>query len=97
MEQELHPFAKFIQILARGKTKTRAFTVDEAQEAMAMILRGEAKPEQIGAFLMLLRLKEETPEEIAGFTMGTRDTFDLPASIPTVDVDWSSYAGKRRQ
>lgn len=97
MEQELHPFAKFIQILARGKTKTRAFTIEESQEAMAMILRGEAKPEQIGAFLMLLRLKEETPEEIAGFTMGTRDTFDLPADIPAVDVDWSSYAGKRRQ
>ena len=97
MEQELHPFAKFIQILARGKTKTRAFTVEESQEAMAMILRGEAKPEQTGAFLMLLRLKEETPEEIAGCTMGTRDTFDLPTNIPKVDVDWSSYAGKRRQ
>lgn len=97
MEQELHPFAKFIQILARGKTKARAFTIEESQEAMTMILRGEAKPEQIGAFLMLLRLKEETPEEIAGFTMGTRDTFDLPANIPAVDVDWSSYAGKRRQ
>ncbi len=97
MAQELHPFAKFIQILARGKTKTRAFTIEESQEAMAMILRGEAKPEQIGAFLMLLRLKEETPEEIAGFTMGTRDTFVLPAEIPAVDVDWSSYAGKRRQ
>ncbi|OUS05677.1 glycosyl transferase [Rhodobacterales bacterium 52_120_T64] len=97
MEQKLHPFAKFIQILARGKTKTRAFTLEESQEAMAMILRGEAKPEQIGAFLMLLRLKEETPEEIAGFTMGTRDTFELPDNIPDVDVDWSSYAGKRRQ
>lgn len=97
MEQELHPFAKFIQILARGKTKTRAFTVEESQEAMSMILRGVAKPEQIGAFLMLLRLKEETPEEIAGFTMGTRDTFELPENIPSVDVDWSSYAGKRRQ
>ena len=97
MAQELHPFAKFIQILARGKTKTRAFTVEESQEAMAMILRGEAEPEQIGAFLMLLRLKEETPEEIAGFTLGTREMFDLPDNIPQVDVDWSSYAGKRRQ
>lgn len=97
MEQTLHPFAKFIQILARGKTKTRSFTVEESRESMAMILRGEARPEQIGAFLMLLRLKEETPEEIAGFTMGTRDTFRLPAELPKVDVDWSSYAGKRRQ
>ena len=64
---------------------------------MAMILRGEAMPEQIGAFLMLLRLKEEAPEEIAGFTLGTRATFDLPDDIPAVDIDWSSYAGKRIQ
>jgi len=97
MEQELHPFAKFIAILARGKTKTRSFTLEESREAMAMILRGEARPEQIGAFLMLLRLKEETPEEIAGFTLGTRDTFDLPDDLPGIDLDWSSYAGKRRQ
>ncbi len=97
MEQELHPFAKFIAILARGKTKTRSFTLEESREAMAMILRGEARPEQIGAFLMLLRLKEETPEEIAGFTLGTRDTFDLPDDLPEINLDWSSYAGKRRQ
>lgn len=97
MAQELHPFAKFIAILARGKTKTRSFTLEESREAMSMILSGKAEPEQIGAFLMLLRLKEETPEEIAGFTLGARETFDLPDEIPTVDIDWSSYAGKRRQ
>jgi len=97
MEQTLHPFAKYIAILARGKTKTRAFSLEESRDAMAMILRGDARPEQIGAFLMLLRLKEETPEEIAGFTLGTRDTFDLPKTLPVVDIDWSSYAGKRRQ
>ncbi len=97
MEQELHPFAKFVAILARGKTKVRPLTLEEARQAMGMILRGEALPEQIGAFLMLLRLKEETPEEIAGFTLGARDLFELPASVPAVDVDWSSYAGKRRQ
>jgi len=92
-----HPFAKFVAILGRGKTKQRHLTLEESQEAMAMILRGEALPEQIGAFLMLLRLKEEAPEEIAGFTLGTRETFDLPADLPHVDIDWSSYAGKRIQ
>ena len=92
-----HPFSRFVAILGRGKTKQRPLTLDEAREAMAMILRGEAEPEQIGAFLMLLRLKEEAPEEIAGFAMGTRDTFVLPQNLPAVDVDWSSYAGKRVQ
>ncbi|MCF6272445.1 MAG: glycosyl transferase family protein [Rhodobacteraceae bacterium] len=93
----LHPFSKYVAILGRGKTKQRALTVEEARDSMAMILRGEAEPEQIGAFLMLLRLKEESPSEIAGFTLGARDVLSLPATIPEVDIDWSSYAGKRRQ
>lgn len=97
MPEQPHPFAKFVAILGRGKTKQRHLTLEESREAMGMILRGEALPEQIGAFLMLLRLKEEAPEEIAGFALGTRDTFDLPADIPQVDLDWSSYAGKRIQ
>ena len=92
-----HPFARFVAILGRGKTRSRSLEIDEAREAMAMILRGEALPEQIGAFLMLLRLKEETPEEIAGFTLGARDVMTVPAITPDVDLDWSSYAGKRRQ
>ena len=95
--QDPHPFAKFVAILGRGKTKQRHLTLDEAEEAMTMILRGQALPEQIGAILMLLRLKEEAPEEIAGFTLGTRAVFDLPADVPAVDLDWSSYAGKRIQ
>ncbi len=92
-----HPFAKFVAILGRGKTRQRHLTLEESREAMAMILRGEVEPEQIGAFLMLLRLKEEAPEEIAGFAMGTRDTFRRPEPLPAVDLDWSSYAGKRVQ
>ncbi len=95
--QKPHPFSRFVAILARGKTKTRPLSLDEARDAMEMIVAGEALPEQIGAFLMLLRLKEETPEEIAGFTLGTRSQFDLPAEMPQVDIDWSSYAGKRIQ
>ena len=95
--QDAHPFSRFVAILARGKTKTRPLTLEEAREAMSMILAGQALPEQIGAFLMLLRLKEETPEEIAGFALGTRETFKLPQTLPHVDLDWSSYAGKRIQ
>lgn len=92
-----HPFAAYVRILGRGKTLSRSLTIEEAEAAMAMILRGEVRAEQLGAFLMLLRVKEETPEEIAGFVLGARATFDLPAALPAVDLDWSSYAGKRRQ
>jgi anthranilate phosphoribosyltransferase len=95
--REPHPFSSFVRILGRGKTLTRSLTEAEAEAAMGMILRGEALPEQIGAFLMLLRLKEESPEEIAGFVRAARARFAPPSSAPKVDIDWSSYAGKMRQ
>ena len=97
MLQAPHPFSKFVAILGRGKTKQRHLTLEESREAMEMILNGEALPEQIGAFLMLLRLKEEAPEEIAGFALGARAAMARPANLPKVDLDWSSYAGKRIQ
>ena len=67
-----HPFAPFVRLLGRGKTLTRSLTAEEAEQAMAMILAGEALPEQLGAFLMLMRVKEETGEEIAGFIRAAR-------------------------
>jgi anthranilate phosphoribosyltransferase len=92
-----HPFSRFVAILGRGKSLTRSLTIEEADEAMRMILAGETRPEQIGAFLMLLRMKEETGEEIAGFIRAARACFAKPADAPRVDLDWPSYAGKKRQ
>lgn len=97
MAEAPHPFARFVRILGRGKTLTRSLTADEAEEAMRMILAGETRPEQIGAFLMLLRVKEETGEEIAGFIRAARAAIARPTDAPAVDLDWPSYAGKKRQ
>jgi anthranilate phosphoribosyltransferase len=41
-------------------------TRDEAREAMNTIMSGDATPAQIGGFLVALRLKGETADEIAG-------------------------------
>ena len=41
MKRQPHPFARFINILGRGKTLTRSLTIEEAEEAMAMILAGD--------------------------------------------------------
>ena len=89
-----HPFAQFIRIIGKGKTGARSLTYDEAYQAFSMILRNEVLDVQLGAFLMLLRVKEESVEELAGFVQATRD--QLQFKPLQVDLDWSSYAGKRR-
>ena len=57
---EEHPFAPYIRILGKGRTGTRSLDRREAATAFGMLLRGEVEPLQVGAFLMLLRVKEET-------------------------------------
>ena len=94
---EEHPFAVFVRTLGKGRNGSRSLTLEEAQQAMRMILAGQVEPEQLGAFLMLMRVKEESPEELAGFVMAAREALPLPDKAPAVRVDWSSYAGKRRQ
>ncbi|MCQ8104412.1 glycosyl transferase family protein, partial [Methylomonas sp. SURF-2] len=93
-EQE-HPFAEFIKILGKGKKGSRPLSQDEAYRAMKMILADEVLPIQLGAFLMLMRIKEETCEELAGFVAAAKESFAHEPSLQ-VDLDWSSYAGKRR-
>ena len=89
-----HPFAPYVHILGKGKSGSRSLDFEEARQAFGMILRQEVESLQLGAFLMLLRVKEETPEELAGFVSATRSFF---SSDTHADLDWSSYAGKRNQ
>ncbi|MGR9073917.1 MAG: glycosyl transferase family protein [Gammaproteobacteria bacterium] len=91
-----HPFAEYIRILGKGKRGSRPLTREEAYRAMAMILNDQVEEVQLGAFLMLMRVKEETAEELAGFVEAARDTVINPCEMLTADLDWSSYAGKRR-
>lgn len=94
MTQE-HPFAQYVRVLGKGPRLSRPLTMDEATDAMGMVLRGEVEPVQLGAFLCLLRVKTETPEEVAGLARAIKQSLSLPKVA--VDIDWSSYAGKARQ
>ncbi len=95
--REEHPFAPYVRILGKGKTGSRSLNRDEARTAFGMILAGEVEPLQLGAFLMLLRVKEETGEELAGFVDACRAALPQPPTGLSADLDWSSYAGKRHQ
>lgn len=89
-----HPFAEFVRILGKGKRGARGLTREEARAAMTLLLEGKVEDTQLGAFLMLLRHKEESAEELAGFTEALRSHLQAPSIA--VDIDWPSYAGKKR-
>ena len=60
---------KALQQLLDGRDLSR----EEAREVMGAIMSGETTPAQIGGFLIALRLKGETPDEIAGCAEAMRD------------------------
>ena len=86
--------AQHVRTLGRGPGRSRSLSFAEARDAMAVILGGEAAPEAVGALLMLMRFRGETPDEIAGFVAALRDT--LPVWSGTrPGLDWPCYAAGR--
>jgi anthranilate phosphoribosyltransferase len=61
-------FPRFIAKVAEGQS----LTADEAAEAFAIMMSGEASAAQMGAFLMGLRVRGETVEEITGAAQAMR-------------------------
>ena len=60
---------RYLDILAAGDTLSR----EEAAEAMHLMLRGEAEPEEVAGLLMGLRARGETVDELVGFTEVMRE------------------------
>jgi anthranilate phosphoribosyltransferase len=95
MSQQEHPFAQYVRILGKGRNGSRGLSAAEAYESMRMIMNDEVEPIQLGAYLMLMRVKEESPEEVAAAVRAIRESLTIPQGFK-VDLDWSSYAGKKR-
>ncbi len=62
-----------IQEALTGLLEGRALTQAEARDVMNQIMSGEATPAQMGGFLVALRLKGETADEIAGCAEAMRE------------------------
>lgn len=64
-------------------------TEDEASRAMELIMLGDATPSQIAGFMIALRLKGESPDEIAGLArtaMAHATPVDVPDRESLLDV-----------
>jgi anthranilate phosphoribosyltransferase len=75
-------FKPLIAKVATGQPLTRA----EAEEAFTIMMSGEATPSQIGAFLMALRVRGETVDEIAG-AVATMRAKATPVEAPAGAID----------
>lgn len=64
--------AAMIQTAIARAVKGEALSQDLARATMEQILAGDATPAQIGAFAVALRMKGESPEEIAGMAQAMR-------------------------
>lgn len=91
-----HPFAAYLRTVGKGEKLSRPLSQDEAAEAMRMILAGRVEPVQLGAFLIVLRYRKETPAELAGFASAAREHLALRGRLE-VELDWPSYADKHKQ
>lgn len=60
---------QFLQTIAAGRDLSR----EEAREAMRRMMRGEAEPEHVAAFLLGLRSRGEAIQELVGFTEVMRE------------------------
>ena len=72
----------FIAKAATGESLTR----QEAREAFGILMSGEATPAQIGGFLMALRVRGETVDEITGAVETMRSKM-LRVEAPTHAID----------
>lgn len=84
--------ADHVRTLGRGPGRSRSLTTEEACDAMRQMLTTKADSAATGAILMLLRMKGETAEEIAGFTRAAQEQL---VGEMHADLDWPSYAAGR--
>ena len=86
----IDPLKDALRGLAAGQTLTE----EQARRAFDVVMSGEATPAQVAALLMALRVKGETPEEVAGAAHALRDAMvRLPCDRPEELVDTCGTGG----
>ncbi len=83
------PLRPFIQRALAAEN----LTASEAREAMGHVMRGEATPAQIAAWLVAMRIKRETVEELSGFATAMREAMITLPGAPDDAIDTCGTGG----
>lgn len=87
--------AVYLKDIGRGAAGARALSTADAADAMGQLLDGTAGEAETGAFLMAMRMKGETLDELAGFLQAVHThCLPVPATRPVVLLP--SYNGSRK-
>ncbi len=87
----------YIKDIGRGRDGARPLTREHAADLMGQVLDGQVSDLEIGAFCLAMRIKGETPEEMAGFLDATHARLQhVRAHADTPVVVLPSYNGARK-
>lgn len=87
--------AKYIKEIGRGKEGARSLTREQAADLLGQVLDGSVTDLEIGAFCIAMRVKGETPQEMAGFLDAVAQRIEpVQSEVPIVVIP--SYNGARK-
>ena len=86
----------YIKEIGRGKDGARPLNREQATDLMGQVLDGTVTDLEVGAFCLAMRIKGETPEEMAGFLEAVRSRMQLIPDGGNLVVVLPSYNGARK-
>ena len=87
----------YLQRIATGPELSRDISLEETRNGMSLILDGKADPVQAGIFLIALRMKRESDDEVRGVLEAIRDvTLRVEAPVDEVLDVADPYDGYNR-
>lgn len=88
--------SQYIKEIGRGKDGARALTRAQAADLMGQVLDGAVSDLELGSFCLAMRIKGETPEEMAGFLDATHARLRRVPGNGRPIVVLPSYNGARK-
>ena len=88
--------SQYIKEIGRGKQGARSLGREQAADLFGQVLDGAVTDLEVGAFCLAMRIKGETPEEMAGFLDATYARLNLVPAGAQPLVVLPSYNGARK-
>ena len=86
----------YLKEIGRGKDGARPLSREQAADLLGQVLDGVVTDLEIGGFCLAMRIKGETPEEMAGFLDAAQQRLNLLPSSTGPVVVLPSYNGARK-